>query len=270
MALETSVALFLTAHGGFMQQLRKWFVPLVLTLAIGTVLPLHLNGEIFIQQVLPFCVPPLSSNWIPWVQLGGYWIPSTVLCTISSCMMLLAMVKIIRQSMGPSADVQTRDSTGHSCFWSNLCCDFMLWWTHLFGTYILRIFLLVIMFNFFLLVTTYTVFDFVANASKYRVCMVVELLYGNLRVTQSNAKDYFGCQFTYSVKDPQTGYERCGEPEDWDMGPSDWTFFFNVLSVSMYGMVNEIVQLRIVRTTELSVVCRSLSLCSESTTTASL
>jgi hypothetical protein len=60
-----------------------------------------------------------------------------------------------------------------------------------------------------------------------------------LIVIQSNAKDYFTCQFTYSVNDPQTGHEHCGEPQDWDMGPSEWTFIFNVLSVSVYGMVSE-------------------------------
>jgi hypothetical protein len=88
--------------------------------------------------------------------------------------MLIAVAKILHQSTKATDGLRARESIyDHRDAEGNLCCDFVLWWTHLFRAYVLRIFLLVIMFNFFLLVMIYTAFDFLANVSKYKVCVYV-------------------------------------------------------------------------------------------------
>jgi hypothetical protein len=48
-AAETWVALFLTRYSAVIRQVRRWYIPIVLVITTASIVPLHANGETFVQ-----------------------------------------------------------------------------------------------------------------------------------------------------------------------------------------------------------------------------
>jgi hypothetical protein len=110
------------------------------------------------------------------------------------------------------------------------------------ATYVLRIFLLVVVYGLMNLtnvgasfVNEYRYPDYKVR-NKDRAPLMLTCTYAH-HILQKNGKEYFSCLFEYSAKSTQAGHERCGEPSSWGMAPQVWTVTYSIVLVSMYGLV---------------------------------
>jgi hypothetical protein len=152
-------------------------------------------------------------------------------------MMSVVMVQVARQLWRGEHErgtiVDNTDSAKGS-FWR--------FFSRVWATYVLRIFLLVVVYGLMNLFDVGTAFadeyeypDYkVRNKDRAPLILTCTCAY---HILQKNGKEYFSCLFEYSVESAQAGHERCGEPSSWGMAPHVWVLTYNIVLASMYGLV---------------------------------